>query len=173
MTKVINLYGGPGTGKSTTAAHLFALLKQEGMNAELVTEYAKDKVWEDSISVLGNQVYILGKQYHRMFRLLNKTDVIITDSPLLLSLYYGRHSGVNFEGLVLDLYRSMENVNVFLRRVKPYSAKGRMQDEGGAREIDVAIHQILEQNGIGFATVDGDMLAAQRIREIIDGVQAQ
>ena len=40
--KVINLYGGPGTGKSTTAAALFALIKREGYNVELVTEFAID-----------------------------------------------------------------------------------------------------------------------------------
>jgi adenylylsulfate kinase-like enzyme len=41
---VINLFGGPGTGKSTLAAALFTDLKMKGINAELVTEFAKDLV---------------------------------------------------------------------------------------------------------------------------------
>ena len=45
--KVINLFGGPGCGKSTTAADLFARMKLRGLSVELVTEYAKDVVWDE------------------------------------------------------------------------------------------------------------------------------
>ena len=45
-TKIVNLYGGPGTGKSTTAAALFAEMKIRGVNCEYIQEYAKDKAWE-------------------------------------------------------------------------------------------------------------------------------
>ena len=45
---VINLFGGPGCGKSTIAALLFGKLKQNGINCEMALEYAKDKVWEES-----------------------------------------------------------------------------------------------------------------------------
>ena len=34
-TTIINLYGGPGTGKSTSAAQLYAFLKQQGMEVTL------------------------------------------------------------------------------------------------------------------------------------------
>lgn len=172
MTTVINLYGGPGTGKSTTAAHLFALLKQEGKNAELVTEYAKDKVWENSLGVLGNQIYVLGKQYHRMYRLLGKTDYIVTDSPLLFSLYYGSGHGNSFKQLVLELYKSMDNVNVFLKRVKPYVAVGRMQTEDQAKHIDIELMNILSANNISYQTVVGDRVAADEIYNNVIGVGA-
>ena len=39
-----NLFGAPGAGKSTGAAYVFSKLKMAGINAELVTEFAKDKV---------------------------------------------------------------------------------------------------------------------------------
>ena len=39
---IINLFGGPGTGKSTGAAYIFAKLKMCGVNCELITEFAKD-----------------------------------------------------------------------------------------------------------------------------------
>jgi len=45
---VVNLFGAPGAGKSTGAAYIFSQLKMAGINAELVTEFAKDKVWEES-----------------------------------------------------------------------------------------------------------------------------
>ena len=45
---VVNLFGAPGAGKSTGAAYIFSRLKMLGINAELVTEFAKDKVWENN-----------------------------------------------------------------------------------------------------------------------------
>ena len=46
-TKVINLFGNPGSGKSTVAAYLFSELKSRGLEVELVTETAKDLVWDE------------------------------------------------------------------------------------------------------------------------------
>ena len=39
---VVNLYGGPGAGKSTAALQLVAELKKRGINADYVSEYAKE-----------------------------------------------------------------------------------------------------------------------------------
>lgn len=41
MTKVINLYGGPGTGKSTNASRVFALLKEAGTNEGAAQVYGR------------------------------------------------------------------------------------------------------------------------------------
>lgn len=41
---IIDLIGGPGSGKSTTAAGLFYKLKKLGYNCEMSLEFAKDKV---------------------------------------------------------------------------------------------------------------------------------
>ena len=40
-TLVINLFGGPGVGKSTLCASVFAKLKIMGIDCEMATEYAK------------------------------------------------------------------------------------------------------------------------------------
>ena len=52
---LVNLYGAPGAGKSSGAAYIFSKLKMAGVNAELVTEFAKDKVYEHSKKVFENQ----------------------------------------------------------------------------------------------------------------------
>jgi adenylate kinase family enzyme len=66
MMKVINLFGGPGSGKSTLAAGLFERMKIQGLSVELVTEYAKDMVWERRGNILDDQLYILAKQHRRL-----------------------------------------------------------------------------------------------------------
>ena len=60
-TIAINFFGAPGSGKSTLSAIVFAKLKMMGVNCELVTEFAKDKVWEKNNEALSNQIYIFAK----------------------------------------------------------------------------------------------------------------
>jgi len=160
MTLIVNLYGGPGTGKSTTAAATFAELKFQGVNCELVTEYAKDLVWGRTTVTLDNQLYLLGKQYHRLWRMLDQVDVVVTDSPLLLFTYYGRKQSETFRQLVLETYQSMDNYNIFLKRVKEYNPAGRVQTEDEAREIDFVLADMLSQLDPGFDVVSANMSAA-------------
>ncbi len=143
-TLVINMYGGPGTGKSTTAAGVFHQLKLQGVNCEMALEYAKDKVWEDSTQVLDNQLYVFGKQFHRIWRLLGKVDIIISDSPLLNSILYYEDKNPFFPEMVLFEHNRLNNLDVLLERVKNYNPAGRLQTEEKARELDAKIKGILD-----------------------------
>ena len=100
-TLVINLFGGPGVGKSTMCASIFSKLKILGFECEMATEYVKDIVWEESFKKLENQIYIFGKQHARVHRLLNKVDIVITDSPLLKSRVYDQDNNLALKNLVL------------------------------------------------------------------------
>lgn len=145
---VVNLLGSPGTGKSTIAAEVFAKLKWAGINCELVTEFAKDLTWERRTHTLQNQIYIFGKQHHRLFRLHDKVDVIITDSPLILSGFYDSMYGEDRNELT-DLIRRevmrYENMNYFLNRTKPYNPKGRNQTEEESNMLSVSLKEYLSK----------------------------
>lgn len=118
-TLIVNLFGGPVSGKSTAAAGLFCLLKMHGIKCELVTEFAKDLVWEERYKTLKNQQYIFGKQYHKIWRVLNQVDVILTDSPLMLSIIYAPVDYPNsFTENVIDTINTLNNLNILLNRQK-------------------------------------------------------
>ena len=171
---LINLYGAPGAGKSTGAAYIFSQLKMAGVNAELVTEFAKDKVWEESKEVFNNQAYIFGKQYFRITRCANKVDVIVTDSPLLLSIIYNKDPilGENFNEMVLDVVNSFNSKNYYITRVKEYNPKGRFQNEEESDEIGKDIIDFLLKSGIDFTTIDGDTYGYDSIvNEILCEIQ--
>lgn len=164
-TLVVNLYGGPGTGKSTTAAETFAKLKHNGVNAELSTEYAKDLVWEGRDYLLSDQIYIFAKQNRKLVRLYGKVDVVVTDSPLYLSYYYSRNQ--NILGLVRAESEKADNLHIFLVRKKAYNPKGRYQSEEEARRIDEGIRKMLESESIPFSQIVADHDAADSIMELI------
>lgn len=147
-TLIVNLYAGPGTGKSSTMAGVFSELKWRGVNCEMAPEFAKEKVWEESLKILGNQIYVFGKQLHAIHRLIGKVEVIITDSPLLLSIVYGKNEGEAFKNLVLDVHHRFNNFNIFLKRKKKYNPSGRLQTEKEAKDKDKEIVNLLKANNI-------------------------
>lgn len=167
MTLVVNMVAGPGTGKSTTAAATFAKLKWAGVNCELVTEYAKDLVWGRTTETLGNQIYIFGKQYHRLWRLLDQVDVIVTDCPLFLSMYYGEKESHTFRELVIETFSRMDNLTFFLERVKAFNPAGRVQSEEKAREIDATLNDLLDQYDIDYWTFKADDAAPALIARVV------
>lgn len=156
---VVNLFGAPGAGKSTIAAYVFSQLKIAGIDCELITEYAKDKYWEGSTAVFDNQLYIFAKQYFRMTRVAGKVDVLITDSPLLLSLIYNPNRDLlakPFDDLVLNLFNSFNNINFLLKRVKPYNPVGRFQNESESDAVYENIVNLLSNTGTDYIPVNGE-----------------
>jgi len=149
--KVINLFGGPCTGKSTIAAGLFHEMKMKGYNIELVTEYAKDMTWEERGNILADPLYILAKQHRRISRLKGKVDYIITDSPLLLGLaYISDDYYKNCKPLLLEIFSSYDNYNFMLTRPETYSEIGRNQTLEEAKLIDDAVTNVLTDNDVDY-----------------------
>lgn len=167
MTKVINLFAGPGAGKSTTAAGLFHEMKLKGLSVEIVTEFAKDLTYQKNHEALGNQLTILGEQFNRMYRLKNQVDWIITDSPLLLGLMYsdGPFRSAWFTGTCMGAFDVFDNVNFSLRRIKEYKTEGRNQTKDQAVVIDNRVVGLLESMNIPFNFIRGDETAPKAIME--------
>ena len=165
--QVINLFGGPGAGKSTTAAGLFYEMKKRRIEVELVTEYAKDMVWEGRHNILDDQIYIFAKQQRRIARLRDHSvDWVITDSPIALGLVYLREGRLspNFHGLVMEVFNSFDNHNFLLQRNFEYNPVGRNQkDLEEAEAYDRKVKALLDTFDVPFQTILGGELAVDRI----------
>lgn len=167
---VINFFGGPGAGKSTLASGLYYFLKRNMTNCELVTEYAKDLTYEERFKTLECQPYIFGKQLYRIETLLNKVDIIITDSPLFLSLFYNSSKyPKSFRDCVIDISNSMNNLNYFIDRGKDknYSLSGRKESLEQAKQIDTNIENFLQNLNISYKKVNKKFSATAEIMEDI------
>jgi len=170
MTIVINLYDSPGAGKSTTtAAETFVKLKRAGRRVEYLTEYAKQLVYHERFNTLQEQVYVFAKQMHHLDSLIGKVDIVVTDSPLMLSSLYapGCYSS-SFHTLVRELYFRYHNISFWINRVKPYMAYGRTQTEEESDKLAVTFKKRLRNEfNLFFDEIDGDELAAEKILAIL------
>jgi adenylate kinase family enzyme len=169
MTKVINLYGGPGTGKSTTASALFAVMKRKGINCELVTEFAKEFVWQHSTIKPIDQVFVVATQVRRQNILNGQVDYIITDSPIPLGIVYNSiYDTRYYDKFILDLYSKFENIDVFLNRKKPYQQMGRFQTEQEAMSLDYSIISMLDYYRVPYIRMDADEYVVENILKILN-----
>jgi len=149
-TLVVNFFGGPGSGKSTVCADMFSRLKWAGINCEIASEFAKDLVWEEAYKTFDDQLYVFANQYHRIYRLKDKVEIILTDSPLLFGIIYDNIYSVAYQHLVFECFYKFTNLNLFLERKDVYQPEGRMQKESEAKKIDDDIKKLLDANAIFF-----------------------
>jgi nicotinamide riboside kinase len=159
--RVINLFGGPGVGKSTTATGLQHWMKARGVNSEYADEDAKGAAWEKrGNKYFAAQQYIYGRQSWRLHRLRDEVDVIVTDCPLPLGFVYMTEEFhiPALRAAVMEDFNSYENLNVRLVRNKPYSPKGRNQTEEEAKQKDVEIANMLREYNIPHITLEYDEL---------------
>ncbi len=179
MKKIICLYGGPNAGKTTTMLGLAYNFKKNGITAETNPEYVKDWVWEERKIRPGDQTYFFAKmaRNERVY-MENGVEVIVTDSPLILTHFYG---------LKYDQFERQSNTSLTMLKhhhevckhygfkvdhyvvncQKPYDPKGRYQDEATARSYDQEIEDMLNSVGIKYQKVvaDGsDMVIAEIVK---------
>lgn len=144
--KVINFWGGPGSGKSTTATGLFNIMKNLGIEVEYVGEYAKDLTYQQDKMGLDNQLLILAEQDARLRRLVGKVTWAITDSPLPLSIaYITREYTEWLPETVWGAYERYHNHDFLLRRVKGYQTYGRNQTEHEALAKDINVTELFRE----------------------------
>lgn len=163
----VNLWAGPGTGKSTIAAEIFGKLKWAKIDCELINEYAKELVWEESQNKLGNQIYVFGKQLHKHYIINGKVKVAITDSPLPLGCIYDEGKTEHLKDLVLSEFNKMNNMNIYLIRTKEYNPNGRNQTYEEALIKDKEIEEFMNDNNIDYSVAFADEDTAEGLSKLI------
>lgn len=176
--KVLNLYGGPHSGKTTTAAGLFYKMKLRHIKVKLVHEFAEELVYDNRLEfLLDQQELIFAEQNHRQHVLRGKVDWAVTDSPLGLSLVYPRMNmeqrGVDpwpalqeFESFVLKSITTYDNVNIFLERPDcVFNSYGRAHNLEESIQVDQAIKKMLNATCLKWYTCKADEHVVDKILE--------
>mgnify|MGYP003298298200 CR=1 FL=1 len=153
---VINFFGEPSTGKSTAAAYVYSRLKMLGRSCEYVSEFAKDKVYENNAEVFKHQEYLFGKQSFKMARVADKVDIIVTDSPLVLSCIYNQNEvlGEEFNQTVVNVFKSYNNFNILLTRHFDYENVNRNHNQEEAEKVRQQIINKLKEYDISYTDLN-------------------
>jgi len=176
-TQIINLFAGPGAGKSTIASGLFYNFKKQDILCDIPYEFPKELAWEESRSRIIDQFYVIANQHRGIVRSYGQVDYIILDSPILLSLVYKNNytSGYpsslyreNFDKTIIDIHKSYDNINIFLERPKGnFEDDGRFHSEYESEKLDRDIKSMLGSIGEKYLTVDVNDNTINEIEKLI------
>lgn len=171
--KVINLFAGPGVGKTTTGLLLAGMLSMEGMRVEFVPEFAKFATFAKYNAALGDQDYMFAKQHHRLavLRADSRLQYVIMDGPLPIALNYADPNDKEYEAIVLKRFFGFDNLNIFLERNPdlPYQQVGRSQTAEEAQAICDRTLALMDAKGIPYERVQVNALTAGLIFEKLVG----
>lgn len=160
---IINLFGGPCIFKSTIAAELFAKLKWNKVSCELVQEVAKQKIYEGNNKSLELQFQIGFNQLYNQRIVMDNVDVVITDSPFILSNIYNISSPHLNIGFVRE-FEKFNNLNYLLiRKESEYTVNGRIHSYEDALAIDQKVKSFLLMEKIPYFELDADKKASDNI----------
>ena len=166
MIPRINLYGGPGVGKSTLAAKLYSHMKRNGANVELVQEEVKQWAYEERQIHPWDCVPIFGRQFEREQQLLqNGVWPIITDSPLLLNVFYsqtvhGCPAQYELANICKKFEKTWPSINFLVCRPnQDFDTHGRYQTEAAAILIDQMVEDQLAVHGVKYHRIQPDFEA--------------
>lgn len=158
QTVVVNCFAGPSAGKTTCAWEIASELKKKGIEAEYVSEYAKELVWDNNSKLLDgsleSQQQLYEVQNHRVQRLLGKVDVVVTDSPAIMGLMYLKETNTEFETKAISDFKAQHNFNLFINRGNTFQQAGRIHNLEESKAIDTQIQQLLENNNIYYGTYE-------------------
>ncbi len=165
MTKIVNLFGGPGVGKSSLASGLTYKLKKKHITCDNPYEFPKLLAWDENHSAIKDQLYVLANQHRGIVKSYGKVDYIILDSPILLSLVYrsvyrgteypATLYGESFDKMVLDIHNQYDSLNIVLKRTEGgYNEKERYQSLDESKELDAQIENSLIKHNIPYNIVE-------------------
>jgi len=157
-TIIINLFGAPGAGKSTSATELFSKLKKLHLKCEYLHEYAKDLIYSKDDFKLKDQIYILAKQRHPILRMEdNNVDIVITDGAYIIGNVFLNDDtsfAKEFKALNRKLFCMHNNMNYFLKRTHKFEKFGRKETEKEANERGLEIKNELRKSNQKFIEID-------------------
>lgn len=145
---LIQFFAGPGSGKSTACARVYAYLKENNTNAEMHREIYKDLVWQKNAQIgqttLG--VTATANTAHQQLMLFDGgAEVVLTDGPVSLGSVYSPSPVFPAMTYLFEdelLARDVLVHNIFIERVKPYNPFGRTQTAENAMLLDTRMEDL-------------------------------
>lgn len=181
MTKIINLFGGPGIGKSSISAGLTYNLKKRHITCDNPYEFPKLLAWDENYSAIADQLFVLANQHRGIVKSYGKVEYIILDSPILLSLtyktYYDKNGideypsnlyGETFDKLLIEMNSKYDNINILLQRTDGlHSNVERYQNLEESKQLDKEIEGTLQKYNLPYHKIKVDEDTVENIIDLL------
>lgn len=172
QTLVVNLIGGPCSGKSTIAAELFARLKKMGIHCELVSEYIKERIYEENKTMPVNQIAIFGMEHYAISNKIGKVDVIVHDGSFINNIIYKNEDNSEFDELIIAEYNKFNNLDFFIKRGNiEFETYGRIHNLKQSKELDNIIKETYKKYNLTFIEVEARDAVDKIIPILLNAVQ--
>lgn len=149
-TRTINIWGGPGSGKSTTASALYTLMKCSGYSVELVEEQSRRLIRDGSANLFKTPGYSAALQFAAIYN-AGPFEYVICDAPVLSKLAYENPSK-EVEDYIRYLDELLPGYDVFLERSRShrYEPIGRIHTEDEARKLDIKMKSLIHYSSRAY-----------------------
>jgi hypothetical protein len=179
VSKIVNLFGGPGIGKSSIASGVTYKLKKKHITCDNPYEFPKSLAWDNNNEAIKDQLFVLANQHRGIVKSFGKVDFIVLDSPILLSLVYRSvykgneypatlYDTEHFDKLVLDIHNQYDSINIVLDRGEGHhNDKERYQSLEESQELDKKIEETLIKNNITYHKVKVGKDTVKKIMKLL------
>jgi broad-specificity NMP kinase len=91
MSKIINLFGGPGIGKSSIASGITYKLKKKHITCDNPYEFPKLLAWDENHSAIRDQLYVLANQHRGIVKSYGKVITLFWIHQLYYHWYINQY----------------------------------------------------------------------------------
>jgi len=177
MSILINLFGGPGIGKSSISAGITYKLKKKHISCNNPYEFLKTLAWDKNYPAIQDQLYVFANQHRGIAQSYGKVDYIVIDSPIMFSTIYhsyytkgypAEYYGESFHKMVVDLHNNYDNLNILLKRSNTeINEAERFQDLKQSIEIDELCKAKLEEHNLPYHEVEVGSKTVKQILKLL------
>ena len=180
----IGLMGAPGCGKTTLAAYVFAMLKDEGLDGQLINEYIREHVNKHKrVPSITFQSIVYERQLEKEKVVPPELDFFVTDSPHILSYIFASiyidYQDPDQIDLLGDLYlkflrysRTAYDLVYVLEHNHPPKEDGvRYQTEEEMTLLKTIIPTLLDTHKVEYKLLDSKISTKKRAEMIVEDVK--
>lgn len=115
--KVINLFAGPCTGKTTLTHELMWRMKKMDLKCEFIGDLPRDDVFAESWKKLNDHLFQASQLQHRLNMLKDVgVDFVVMESPILMRMAYAQEEPKHIQDLIIGLHNQQDSLNINLLR---------------------------------------------------------
>jgi len=179
-TLIVNLWGGPSSGKTTMALRLageLSIIMGKDCSVEYVAEYAKSMIWRGEEELMIHQPLVTEGQIG-LLSPVGKCDIVVTDSPLEVGLVYAKTIDYLQTKRLITEWKTehdTKDIHIFINRgdCNNFQEHGRIHTLEESLAKDQEILSFLKDRKLTFTRIEQDLDVLSVCREVLAALKKE